>query len=122
MSLDVSLTFPTGETTCACGHAHQCAEMREVFSSNITHNLTKMAEAAGIYEYVWRPDEVGITKAHQLIEPLRRGIDTLRSDESRFRALEPTNKWGTYDSFIPWLAEYVEACLAWPDADVSVSR
>ena len=46
----------------------------EVYSRNITHNLNKMAEAAGIYTVLWRPDENGITKAHQCIEPLRTGL------------------------------------------------
>ena len=41
-----------------------------VYSANITHNLTKMADEAGIYECLWRPEEIGITKAGQLIEPL----------------------------------------------------
>ena len=40
--------------------------MREpegAYSANITHNLGKMAEEAGIYKHLWRPEEIGITKA-----------------------------------------------------------
>jgi len=38
-----------------------------IFEANITHNLNRMAQAAGIYEALWCPDEIGITKAAQLI-------------------------------------------------------
>lgn len=27
-----------------------------IFSANITHNLNAMAEAAGIYKHLWRPE------------------------------------------------------------------
>ena len=60
MSLDVYLS----PRKCRhCGHA------QEGYSSNITHNLGAMAREAGIYEACWRPEEIGITKAAQLIEP-----------------------------------------------------
>lgn len=59
-------------------------ETNEIFSANITHNLNKMADAAGIYMCLWRPDEIEITKASQLIEPLRNGLHTLISDPERF--------------------------------------
>ena len=81
-----------------------------------------MAREAGIYEVCWRPDEIGITKAAQLIEPLRKGIELMRSDPDRFLKYNPSNGWGHYDDFIPWLECYLEACKANPDADVSVSR
>ena len=42
-----------------------------IYSRNITHNMNKMADAVGLYKPLWRPDEIGITKAAQLVEPLR---------------------------------------------------
>ena len=45
---------------------------------NITHNLTKMASAAKIYSILWRPQEAGIKKAGQLIEPLEVGIKRMK--------------------------------------------
>lgn len=68
MSLDVHLTYGVRE--------------RVVYSANITHNLGKMADEASIYYALWRPDEIGITKAGQLIIPLREGLLLL--------------KWGLY--------------------------
>lgn len=95
---------------------------RRKYSSNITHNLGSMAEAAGIYDCLWRPDEHGITHARQLIEPLREGLRLLRSDPERFKKHNAKNGWGTYEHFVPWVAEYLAACEEWPDAKVAVWR
>lgn len=107
MSLDVMLT-----------------EVRpsEIYSANITHNLGKMARAAGIYEALWRPEEIGITKARQLIEPLQAGLAKLEADPEKYEAYNASNGWGLYKHFVPFVRKYLEACEANPDADVSVSR
>lgn len=93
-----------------------------VYEANITHNLNRMAEAAGIYKHLWRPDELGITKARELIEPLRAGLALMQSDPEMFKKLNPENGWGSYDVFVPWISRYLSACEGNPDADVSVSR
>ena len=125
MSLDVYLTGETREVECICnecGDRHTRTETEEIYWANITHNLCKMAMEAGIYKELWSPDEIGITKARQLIDPLSRGLDLMRSDPERFKALNATNGWGTYRDFLPWIAKYLEACRENPDADVEVSR
>ena len=63
----------------------------DVYSANITHNLNTMASEAGIYNELWRPDEIGATHAGDLIAPLERGLELLRSDEPRFRAFDASN-------------------------------
>jgi hypothetical protein len=107
MSLDVYLTRVQNVT---------------IFEQNITHNLGKMANEAGIYMHLWRPDALGITKAGELIAPLRKGIEMMEADPERFIALNPENGWGSYARFVPWLKRYLEACEDYPDADVEVSR
>jgi hypothetical protein len=92
------------------------------FQSNITHNLTEMAHEAGIYEACWRPEEIGITKAEQLIEPLKQGIERLKAEPERFKQFNPSNGWGDYDGFVRWLENYLAACIEHPKADVSASR
>jgi hypothetical protein len=93
-----------------------------VYEANITHNLNKMAAEAGIYEALWRPEEIGITTARQLIEHLELGLAALRSDPKRFEALNPSNGWGSYRDFVPWVERYLQACVLWPDATVRVWR
>lgn len=93
-----------------------------VYDANITHNLGKMADAAGIYEALWRPDEIEITKARQLVEPLRAGLTLLLAEPGRFETFNPGNGWGTYEGLVKFVSKYLAACEEYPDADVSVSR
>jgi hypothetical protein len=85
MSLDITLT----ET-----------KPVEVYSANITHNLNKMADAVGIYLCLWHPEDLKITKAKELIKPLKDGVLKLKSDPDKYIKYEPPNKWGTYKDFI----------------------
>ena len=94
----------------------------EVYSSNITHNLNDMAEEAGIYKHLWRPEEIGITTAYQLIEPLRNGIALMKSDPERFKKHNSSNGWGMYEHFLPFVEEYLSACEENQDATIHVSR
>lgn len=94
----------------------------EVFSANITHNLGEMASAAGLYRPLWRPSEIGITKAAQLIEPLELGLKILKDDPDKFKEFNPENGWGSYGGLVAFVEEYIAACHSYPDAEVSVSR
>jgi len=93
-----------------------------VYSSNITHNLGAMAKEADIYEALWRPEEIGITTAAQLIEPLTNGLELLKSNPKRFEKFNAENGWGLYKHFVPFVEEYLAACKENPDATVRTSR
>lgn len=97
-------------------------ESDEVFEYNITHNLTKMADEAGIYEHLWRPEEIGITTAIQLIDPLREGLHRLKSDPKKYEEFAPENKWGSYEGLVKFVEAYLDACYRYPDATIEVSR
>ena len=126
MSLDVYLLEgPPKKVACycsCCDNKHEREEREECHSQNITHNLNKMAGEAGIYEALWRPDEIGITKAAQLIEPLKAGLANLESDPERFKKLTPPNGWGSYEGLVSFVRGYLRACEETPDAEVYVSR
>lgn len=94
----------------------------EAYSANITHNLNKMADEAGIYKHLWRPEEIGITKARELIEPLRVGLALLKSEPARFRQFNPSNGWGCYEGLVSFVENYLAACEEHQNAEVSVSR
>ena len=114
MSLDVSLEGVH------CSHCNRGGE--DVYHANITHNLGGMAEAAGIYKALWRPEEIGITHAKQLIEPLRAGVVWLREHETEARKHDAPNGWGLYEHFLPFVEKYLEACIANPETLVRASR
>jgi len=98
--------------------------MREidVFACNVTHNLGAMAEEAGIYQAIWRPEELGITHANGLIDIIEPGLKLMKEDPERFKKLDPANGWGSYDRFVPWIEEYLQALKKNPDAKVDVWR
>lgn len=125
MSLDVYLEGEPHQVRCTCPecyHEHERTKCERFFSRNITHNLTGMADSARIYEHLWRPEEVGITKASQLIEPLEAGLARLEADPEKFRAHNPPNGWGSYEGLCAFVRAYLAACRENPEANVSVSR
>lgn len=93
-----------------------------VYSANITHNLGRMAAEAGIYKHLWRPDEIHIENASQLVEPLRQGLLRLEADPDHFKEFNPSNGWGDYDALVDFVRDYLAACEEYPQADVSVWR
>lgn len=97
-------------------------EPEEIYSSNITHNLGRMAGEAGIYKELWRPEEIGITTAAQLVAPLAAGLDRLKNDPEKYKRLNPENGWGTYEGLVNFVSDYLAACRESPDAVVSVWR
>jgi hypothetical protein len=89
---------------------------------NITHNLNKMAEAVGLYEVLWRPEEIGITIASQMIEPLEKGIIDLEANPDKYKAYNPPNGWGNYEGFVSFCKSVLQKCREFPDAVVEASR
>lgn len=116
-------------------------ETNELFSSNITHNLTKMASEAGVYDALWRPyrlkegyietdnyddemkfEDSQIIVAKELIDPLREGLHKLKIEPEKYEKLNPSNGWGSYDGLIKFIEKYLNACYEYPFANVEVSR
>lgn len=114
MSLDLYLTDPPCPT---CGHADT------YWSWNITHNLNQMAKAAGVYEVLWRPEEVWEDpRAREAIGILDAGLKQLREDPDAFRKFNPENGWGKYEDLVEFVEETLEACKRWPHAVLQASR
>ena len=99
MSLDVYLTrkkwvsYDEGKT--------HTEENEEVYWANITHNLSKMAGEAGIYEALWRPEEIGKTKATEIVE-----LADLKARPEHFKTFNSPNGWGMYEHFVPFVEKY----------------
>jgi len=122
MSLDVHLKSnkPIKKECPCCGCKYKKHEY--FYQSNITHNLWKMAAEAGIYKHLWRPEELGITKAKELIKPIREGLKDMKARPKYYEQFNSPNGWGTYEHFIPWIEKYLTACIEYPDAVVEVDR
>ena len=94
----------------------------DVYGANITHNLNEMADAAGIYKHLWRPEELGFTKAGELIPGLEIGLAFLLANPGICKAHNPSNGWGKYEDLVAFVNDYLEACREFPEAAISVSR
>jgi len=94
----------------------------EVYWANITHNLGKMADEAGIYQALWRPEEIGKTKASEIIDLLEKGLSDLKARRIHFEQFNAKNGWGTYEHFVPFVEKYLDACKEYPTAIIGVSR
>ena len=107
MSLDVDLIDEHGES---------------VYEFNITHNLNTMAEEAGLYKLMWRPEELGFTTAGELIPGLTAGVALLASDPTRFHKFNPANGFGGYSGLLRVARRYLAACQDHPNATIEASR
>ena len=120
MSLDVYLTrkkwvsYDEGAT--------HTIEDENVYWANITHNLGAMAAEAGIYQALWRPEELEITKANELIDPLEKGLKDLKEKPEYYEKFNSPNGWGLYEHFVPFVEKYLEACKQYPQTIISISR
>ena len=94
----------------------------DVFSANITHNLWKMAHAAGIYHHLWHPEAIGVERAGDLIKPLTAGLERLQAAPEVFRALDLQTGRGSYEELVHFVSEYVDACSHNPGASVRAFR
>ena len=89
---------------------------------NVTHNLNKMAMEAGIYQHLWRPEEIGITHARQLIDPLRAATRDMLARPDHYRQFNPANGWGEYEGLVAFCRRVADSCEEHPDAEIEVSR
>ena len=113
----MSLTVYLYENCCdACGRKDR------VYRSNVTHNLVPMAVEADIYKPLWRPDEIGITKASEVLAALEKGYADIRARPEHYKKFAPTNGWGSYEGFVIFLSHYMAGCNEHPNAIVEADR
>jgi hypothetical protein len=83
-----------------------------------------MAEAAGIYQALWRPEELhgGEIKAKEIIDIIEKGLADLEVRPDYYRQFNSPDGWGIYEHFVKFVSEYLMACKENPEATVKVSR
>lgn len=93
----------------------------EVFDGNITHNLTEMADACGLYAVLWRPSENGFKTAREIIPLLEKGLHELQDNPYKFKQFNAPNGWGEYGDFVRFVRDVLVACRENPDARIEAS-
>ena len=120
MSLDFYLKGEPEETTCfEYGSKYLRSEV--LFEINITHNLNKMADKAGIYEALWHPEAIKAVKAKDITGILEKGLEDLKARPDYFRQFNAPNGWGLYEHLVSFVEEVLEACKENPEAYIKAS-
>ena len=84
---------------------------RTLESWNYTHNCNPMIRGAGFSEW---PYEVDGMDGKELSRKLDAALRSLRAEPERFRAMNPSNGWGSYDSLVPVLEEVADFAATHP--------
>ncbi len=116
MSLDVYLRDSVDDECKCCWQQTQ-----DLYWANITHNLNTMADKAWIYEALWHPSEIWAVKAKDIIPLLEKGLKKLKDNPTKYKKYNSKNWWGTYEHFIPFVEDYLEACKWDSEAYIIVS-
>ena len=114
-----------------------------LYTANITHNMTKMADACGLYDVLWRPyrldsnwdpkleknsdkeyefESAVTVKAAELIETLEKGLEELENNPEKYKKFNPENGWGTYATLVNFTKKYITACKKYPTSIVETCR
>ena len=117
MSLDVYLCKKTKCPKCS----FEFPGGEQVYWANITHNLGKMAKQAGIYKALWHPECLKINKAGDIVGLLQKGLEKLRGNPQHYEQFNAPNGWGMYEHFVPFVEEYLQACIENPNATIKTS-
>ena len=97
MSLDLSIS----------NKCKTCENTETFFDRNITHNLVPMWKKAGVYDALYNSDGEDPIK---LVKVLFDGLAKMKENPNDYIILEPSNKWGTYESALVFLDGFYIAC------------
>lgn len=100
-------------------HFYLKTDKETIFTAYITHNLIKMAKAAGIYQALWRSEQIkDNVSAIDLIKPLTDGLLNLEDNPDKYKIHNPDNGFGSYEGFVDSAWEILCACIKHRDAIV----
>lgn len=95
---------------------------KNVFDANITHNLSIMADECGLYRAMWRPEELNIKKAGDLIGYLKTGLKELIKNKDYYTGFNQKNGWGNHQDLVDITISYLSTCVEYKYAIVEVRR
>ena len=112
-----------------------------IWSKNITHNLNKMAEAAGLYEALWCPyrlsnqyssfmtyeEEMSLEnrlqiKAKDIYDYVKKGHRELTENPEKYTKYNPLNGWGSYETLVEFVFDYMTVLFLYPEAIIKCER
>ena len=143
-SSHLSCMFETDKSTFKEYFKENKNRIVELYSSNITHNLTAMAEKVGIYKALWRPyrltdsynednfkdnydaeyeyEQSQIIHAKDVSSIIEEGLKKLKDKPEYYKQFDSENGWGLYIHFVPFVEKYLKALKEYPNAIINVDR
>ena len=106
MSLDIYLSGPE-------------VVLVEHFSANYTHNVVSMWNLAGVYDALYM--SAG-RLAKDILPALKSGLIDMKTNPDPYKAMNPENGWGSYETAVPWLEALIAACEENPESIIGVSK
>lgn len=91
----------------------------ELFSKNITHNISPMWRKAEIFDELYESDG---KQPKEIVEQLEQGLFMMQINSEDYKLLNPKNGWGNYEYAIKFLSQVIEACKLYPEAKIKISR
>ena len=101
-----------------------------VFSKNITHNLSTMADnvpvgdGATLHDIMWDLEDKfpNRTKAKQIAIPLTKALIYINTHEKEISEYNPENGWGTYEQLLEFTKEFQMACIDNQDCKIEIYK
>jgi hypothetical protein len=115
MSYDIYLYGDEKDAVCPhCDNVYRKRE--ELFSANYTFNCGAMWRDAGLDIKSFKG-----RRADECLPLLQAALTNLEADPARFKAMNPPNGWGSYETSLPWLKALADAMRENPTSLVHVS-
>lgn len=84
---------------------------------NYTSNCARMWRAAGADLAEFHGKKCG-----ECASILESAIAAMKHDPDTYRAMDPPNRWGSYDTVLPRLEELLDTLKQWPNGTIRVCR
>lgn len=113
MSWDAWLTDDRGHNEGDWNYTHNCNGMANAVLDENYEQRPTFEEVFGHDHVSWwrRLDGLSGPEGAKLLDRIIRGLE---ADPARFRAMNPSNGWGDYDSFLKELRSMRDAVPEWP--------
>ena len=92
-----------------------------VFEDIIPHSTSRMAEEAGVYDYLWNPSKKRYTVAIDITNLIEISLSRILSNIDHFELLESEDNFGTVSNFVVFLQNILVACKLHPEAKIQIN-
>lgn len=86
---------------------------------NYTHNVSRMWIESGCYEALYESEGKLV---EEILPTLRKALQDMQDNPSKYIPLNPKNKFGTYEGAKKFLVNVIEEFSKYPKANIAISK